>query len=960
MRNWSVSGRWALLLISTSVAALIPAMAVAEGPQASQTGTVSIQEPTIPPHLIVCPTSHMDWDWIASFNEYYKPGLPTDPEEGRGAVQSILDYAVMLFGSESTFIYNVAEIAWLQRYLVDQGDMLPSAPNLTGTLSLMGGGVTSPDNIVCDGEVFVRNYLLGRQWARSVGLESAVENVSWMPDDFGHDPELPVILSAMGLPAVGFARVPGAFPNYTIPVNGEPSLACILMAQGVAFNWQASDGSTLFAHFMPDTYGVPFHSQGPDGSQNAVAWAEFIQSQFLYTPGSDHSKPRYKCSSLSEAVWPGGIAFAPAGGDFALPDTGWVNGVSMFNGDDNGTTARIGRFSDYVAAVTASGANLVTRPLDPSNFYTGYFGSRPALKILQAQASRDLVAAEVISSLLRLGSFTSSAALDALDSSLTQIWNVLAPSSHHDFVTGTSPDRVYKMEQYPILSLASTMAAAVRGQALQIVADSIMPNSEGTVVAVHNAVGADRGGVFRIEGGSSVSFGASGSAAVQPLVDGGLLVQAPSVPSLGYISGLVVDGDRTAPPDSLSHSDEMTIDNGTIAVTLSKSSLWGITSIVPEGGANVLPSGTAANVLQLYHDTGNLYQYGNEPLKDGKPGIFKAQTGQLTGDTAVQTEFGPLRWRVEAEVTSTSGIEYRLTYTLVAGESMVRMSLTGSAPPSTTVVTTFPAIATDGVTQGTHLIYGTPHHFHEDAAPAYWDGPTFKATHDFLMPAADTVGATFALAAIYHDGMPAWACHRGTLLGSLFRNTDGTQRGAAGTDVDTHTQRYALRISTTPLDPRQGTPLVEALQFANPLRAATASAANKAESPVMLPLSASLASTPSPALIRVARPMGEVPSYAQTQIQGQVALRIYRPDADGTETPVQITMSVLTEASRPTAVLVTALEVPITNAPLVTVNSNTLTVPTSFAVTTVSVTATRPFTPPTNGETTKTEDLREK
>jgi len=69
-------------------------------------------------------------------------------------------------------------------------------------------------------------------------------------------------------------------------------------------------------------------------------------------------------------------------------------------------------------------------------------------------------------------------------------------------------------------------------------------------------------------------------------------------------------------------------------------------------------------------------------------------------------------------------------------------------------VTELPAIATDGTTRGTHLIYGTAHHFHEDKAPAYWPGPTFKSTHHFLMPAADAP-TTFALAAIYHGGMPA-------------------------------------------------------------------------------------------------------------------------------------------------------------------------------------------------------------
>ena len=764
-----------------------------------------------------------------------------------------------------------------------------------------------------------------------------------MPDDFGHDPELPVILSSMGLQAVGFARVPGAFPTYASRIHGEASMACSLMASGVAFYWLAGDGSQVFAHFMPDTYGVPFYSQGTDGTGNASKWSDFVNSSFISSsylvPGS--SKP--SCVGLTSATWPGGIAFAPAGGDFAVPDIGWVSGVDDFNLNKNGVTASIGRFTDYVAAVIDSGADLLKTQLDPSNFFTGYFASRPELKILQARAAGDLVAAETISSLLWLGSNISSAALNALDDNIPQIWNVLAPSSHHDFVTGTSPDRVYKMEQYPMLSLASELACGVHAQALRMIANSIIPTGTGAVVAVHNAVGVSRAGIFRLERGTGVRF--DDAATVQVLPDGALLVQAPSVPSLGYLSGQVIGGAAPAARPPAKVNGSITLDNGVIAITLSQSGMWGITSIIPAGGANVLPPSGVANLLQLYDDTGNLYQFGNEPQTDG---AFTPNAGGLTAGNATQTEFGPLRYSVEAVVNGPNDIGYRIVYSLIAGESMVRIAVTGSAPANTTVVTRFPALATDGSTAATHLVYGTPHHFHADSAPAYWKGPTFKATHLFLMPAADNGSATFALAAIYHNGMPAWACYREQLIGSLFRNANGTKRGAAGSDTDVHTQHFALRISMTPLDPTDGTPLVEALQYANPLHAAIADRSDKAEQPIILPASQSLASTPAPALIRVARPMGNVRSASGQPIQGQIALRIYRPNADGTAATVQVTMPVITTTSDASPTLVTALEEPIPAAPAIIVNDTGISVPAPFAVTTFTIAATRPVTTATN------------
>jgi hypothetical protein len=112
-----------------------------------------------------------------------------------------------------------------------------------------------------------------------------------------------------------------------------------------------------------------------------------------------------------------------------------------------------------------------------------------------------------------------------------------------------------------------------------------------------------------------------------------------------------------------------------------------------------------------------------------------------------------------------------------------------------------------------------------------------------------------------------------------------------------------------------------------------------------LPSSASLASAQSPALVRVTRPMGEVISQAGIQPQARIALRIYRPDADGQQAQVNVTMPALTTASNATAELVTALEQPIEDAPAVAVDINVLTAPASFAVTTVAVTATRPTSP---------------
>ncbi len=892
--------------------------------------------------LYVCPTSHMDWDWGGSFESYYKNYRFSAGGAAEGCVQSILDAAFSLFGSEPTFVFNVAEVAWLQRYAIDNAPF-----PVNSRLVLMGGGITSPDNLVCDGEVFVRTYLLGRQWARSVGLGSNIQNVSWLPDDFGHDPELPVILSAMGLTAVGLARLPGAFPGFCTPHDGSPSMACSLMASGVAFNWQASDGSVVFAHFMPNTYGVPFWSYPKDQlshTTNSETWTSFVQSSFLHT-----NPPSYCCASSTTSVaWPGGVAFAPAGGDFSIPDSAWVDSIATFNKGDSGTTAVIGTFGDYVASVQNSAANFQPQSLDPSNFWTGFFGSRPALKILQSRASRHLVAAESISSLLWLTSGVSSGVLSGLDASIADGWSCVVPSSHHDFITGTSVDAVYALEQYPLLSLAAERAQTVHQNAVQMLANCATVPARGVSVVVHNAVGSPRSGLVRLHNVSAVSFGGS-PAKIQTISDGAVLVQVPTVPSLGYTTGQATLGaPAAATPCGTPTTQPVTIDNGTLAITIDPSVRWGISHIIPSGKTDVLLPTQTANFITLYDDTGNLYQYGNEPQDNTTPeqprGTFAPASTQSTAGTATIVENGPLRWRLEATLTGPNGLEFTLSYTLVVGESLIRMSVTGSAPANTTVVTCFPAVSTDG-TSATHLVYGTAHHFHEDAATAYWTGPTFKATHNFLIPAADSGNPNFALAAIYHDGMPAWACDAAQLLGSLFRNTDSLGRGAQGTDFGTYTQHYALRISDAPLDPSTGTPLIEALQYTNPLCGALGQRTQLVqplppETPVIpIPAHNSLASTTGSALIRIARPTGVVANKANNKAQSQVVLRVYQPSATGTATSAQVTLAA--GAIVETATLVTALEDPIPNAPTLTVNKLLLTVPTTNALTTIALVVNR-------------------
>jgi alpha-mannosidase len=755
----------------------------------------------------VCPTSHLDWDWLDTFAEYFEIG-PPDPDDAGyvSGAKAILTGVCQLLRTQPGFCYSLAEVAYLRAYLTaSPGDLatLQSAGSGPGPtrFALMGGGITSPDNLVCHGEVFIRNYLLGRRWLESVGLAANVIPVAWLPDDFGHDPQLPVVLAAMGMLWLGISRVPGSpqpFANLPLPPI-VLSVAQQLDREGLVFPWIASDGSQVLTHFMPATYGAVW-----DGSPDNLHSLE----TFVENPVKD----------FPVTGWPvvkgvGPVLFATAGGDFAVSqwDGGsWQTFLDQYNNTDRKSTdpvAQFGTFAQFMVQAAPS-AGPARSPLLAQNYWTGIFASRPALKTLHNRAAQLAIAAEAAAALLRLTSISSTTSLDDLDAAIDQARQMLVPSSHHDYITGTSPDRVYWAEQLPLLELAAQQAQLCLTRAAGLIAAGLPASSVaggGTPVAVFNPVGFARHGVVELPAQAvpgAISGVKIGSAAmqIQRAADGGLLVLIPEpilVDSFGYLTAVLAEGaEQPAPALPSVPPGPVTLDSGTMRMTIDPARGWAITDLVCPGMAQLNGAG---NSIRLYADDGNIYQFGNEPLAYSESRNFGDSGTTLTAGPAKWIERGPVRWHFQATVSGTyinkslgesQPVSYTLDYLLYQGETAVRMRLTGAAPAQTTVVTAFdllPAVAAAGLT------YGTANHYDDHEPVPYWQPPTFRATHDF----AQTGGSADPGLAIYHQGVPAWTIFDGQLLGALLRNTlglDGYQRGARGSDPGGYRRNPARRL----------------------------------------------------------------------------------------------------------------------------------------------------------------------
>jgi len=286
--------------------------------------------------VIVSQSSHLDWDWRHTFDEYFQGPL-TDPLLfiRPGTVDTILSDALGLMSashaSGAHYYYSVAEMGYSQRFVEAHPDRLDSLRAVGQDLRIVGGGITSPDSLLPPGEAFIRDYLVGKTWVDAT-LGLAIRQ-AWVPDDFGHDAQLPIVLEAMGFEGVGFGRVPGVARvtqslGFTPPDPG--SIAAGLLRHGRDFVWRAADGSAVVAHWMPGGYCQgDFNLGGTPGHESLDGLARLIttdgnasRTPYIFIPiGCDFSRPRPDLLELV-AAWNAG-AYArtfEATHDFLVPE----------------------------------------------------------------------------------------------------------------------------------------------------------------------------------------------------------------------------------------------------------------------------------------------------------------------------------------------------------------------------------------------------------------------------------------------------------------------------------------------------------------------------------------------------------------------------------------------------------------------------------------------------------------
>ncbi len=897
--------------------------------------------------VILCTTPHLDWDWILPFTALCSNSPPYDINgftyfsATGGDAFTIFSQAAGFLAPGGTpnpdYFYSICEMGFLKAFTDANPQIAAVLKQAASNVEVLGAGITSPDSLLPHGEAFLRTYLTGATWVQQAyGL---FPKHAYVPDDFGHDSQLPVMLAAMGLQGVTFERVAGGAPTNINPLKGQgQSPAQWMTANGTEFIWGARDGSTAVAHWMQNGYG---------------------QGSNLTTANALTEIQTYIDANQPSATTP--TTYVPVGTDFALPiDT--ASCAQIWNAQSGSSvTAVAGTFDDYIQDIVASGLLGAPQPFRPQPYYSGCYQTRPRLKRLHYDATRALLGAEVFGIIAGARNAQScggawTVELQARTSALREAWLGLVPSTHHDFITGTAADYVYRGEQLPRLAAARTGANGLRRDAMREIAAQVTtaPQSGEQPVVVFNQLGFPRYGLVQLPVPSALDPAAyisvrtpEGGVPLQISAEGDLLFPA-TCGSLGYVT-CYLSTDTVTPTDAatITTSNDgasYTLANNLISVEVSAASAWAIDAILDlQSGApqaNIL--GGTSNQLGFYKDAdGNNYRYAPEQGQ-GYPALT-LDTDVTTTVTGLQVlETGPLRVRLQAELTcNVAGTDYPyvLEYQLVAGEPFVRMRTTGACPFNYSLMTMFELGAeVDAIAQG------TPYHWDDAVQVRYWDGPSMQATHDFLIPET-TTGAPQA--AIYHGAMPAWgqgAQNSALLVGGLARNPGQNYFGwcqlpmpPGGIDPDVHTMEYAFRVPTGinvdgngKADPGNGAQLLEALGYTTPLLALVAPSNSTNQLPAAISLaSVSAASGSSTPILTAAK--------ASEANPGNLILRAYQASNASMEVTVSLAGLQTLGGTVQNASLVTALEQPISQGQTPTVNGADVSFTADLALATLNV-----------------------
>lgn len=396
--------------------------------------------------LVFAESSHWDPDWLFTSTEYYERWVRDNLEQ---AVAGLLQEPRRIYSVECLFFFRMY---WDGH--PEQHELLRTLVN-TRRLRLTSSGVTTADTLVPGPEAILRDFLLGQEWLRANGMDQE-PHLAYFPDSFGYSHALPSLLNAAGFDQAGITRMDGMFftgCDFDLPGRypwpGSTAEHLLKRERTQDFIWRDADGGEVLCHWNAFTYG-----QGDMLGYRGAARVYLFDLAF-----PDHT-PRHVASQIqgfARQLLPLSrtpYAFCPIGMDFVPPIPALLELLDRYNREEylrTGLWVVNAGLDDYLALVDYHRERLPVIPLDPNPYWTGFYTARLSLKQLGHELWDRLVLLEELSLRSRVGLPGIPDEPNPAPAALEAAWWHAAASNHHDFITGTSTDRVVAEEQVPWL-----------------------------------------------------------------------------------------------------------------------------------------------------------------------------------------------------------------------------------------------------------------------------------------------------------------------------------------------------------------------------------------------------------------------------------------------------------------------------------------------------------------------------
>ncbi len=218
--------------------------------------------------IAIVPHTHWDREWYKSYQDF------------RLSLVELVDTLIPLLESDASYPHFMldGQMAVIDDYL----EVRPEAEGRLRALAASGRVSVGPwyilmDEFLASGETIWRNLQMGIERGAAFG---GVMDVGYLPDMFGHIAQMPQILAAAGF-------------RDSVVWRGVPS-----SVTKNAFVWEAPDGSSVRAEYLPVGYGNG--AALPDDAKalvrrtrdNVAEIESFLFDDLLCMNGSDHLMPQ--------------------------------------------------------------------------------------------------------------------------------------------------------------------------------------------------------------------------------------------------------------------------------------------------------------------------------------------------------------------------------------------------------------------------------------------------------------------------------------------------------------------------------------------------------------------------------------------------------------------------------------------------------------------------------------------